>query len=145
MNLTSMKAAAKLASRRKLLQLKKHSPAILMYAGIAGMVGSAVTASMATLKLEPIIDEMNEKLTKARDVQEALANGDISFEQGFTEKDFKRAEVVVYAKGVAKIGKLYAPSILLGAASIAARSWGGLPPSKELPLSEKKSFKHFGK
>lgn len=120
MNLTSMKAAAKLATSRNVLKIKKNSPAILMYAGIAGLVGTAVTSSIATLKLEGVIDEMDERLAKARRIQTAIADGEVEAGEGYTEKDFKRAETIIYAKGVVQIGKLYGPSILLGAASIAA-------------------------
>lgn len=120
MNLTSMKAATKLATSRGLLKVKKNSPAILMYAGIAGLVGTAVTSSMATLKLESVIDEMDERLAKSKRIQKAIAEGELEAGEGYTEKDFKRAETIIYAKGVVQIGKLYGPSILLGAASIAA-------------------------
>lgn len=120
MNLTSMKAAAKLAANRNLLKVKKNSPTILMVAGITGMVATAVTSSMATLKLEGVIDQMDERLAKSKALQQKIADGEVEFEEGYTEKDFKRADVIIYAKGIVQIGKLYAPSVLLGAASIAA-------------------------
>lgn len=120
MNLTTLKASAKLATSRGLLKVKKNSPTILMVAGIVGMVTTTITASQATLKLEPIIDEMHERLAKSQELQRKIADGEVEFKEGYTPEDFKRANVIVYAKGIVRIGKLYAPSVILGAASIAA-------------------------
>jgi hypothetical protein len=120
MNLASLKAATKLTTSRSLLKVKKNSPAILMVTGIVGMVATAVTASRATLQLEPVIDELNERLARSKELQRKIADGEVAFDKGYTPEDFKRAEAIIYAKGMVRIGKLYAPSALLATASIAA-------------------------
>jgi hypothetical protein len=120
MSLTKVRAAAKLAANRNLLKVKKNSPTILMVAGIVGMVGTAVTASRATLKLEGVIDKMDERLAKSKELQRKIADGEVEFKEGYTPEDFKRAEVIIYAKGIVQVGKLYAPSVLLGVLSIGA-------------------------
>jgi len=120
MNIDSMKATAKLATSRGVLKFKKNSPTILMVAGIAGMVATTVTASRATLKLEGIIDQMDERLAKSKILQQRIADGEIETDEIYNEQNFKRAETIIYAKGIVQIGKLYAPSAILATMSIAA-------------------------
>ena len=39
------------------LKIKKHSPEILMVAGVAGTIGSTILACKATLKVNEILEE----------------------------------------------------------------------------------------
>ena len=50
------------AVNRAGLQLKKHSPEILVVTGVVGVVTSAVMACRATTKIDTIIDEAKEKI-----------------------------------------------------------------------------------
>jgi hypothetical protein len=125
MNLTTMRSATKLAVSRNLLKAQKHSPTILVAAGIAGMIGTVVLASKATLKLEPVIDQMDNSLAKAKAMRASMENGGISDPMGdtvisYTEQEFARDKVVIYTRGVLGIVKLYGPAATLGVASIAA-------------------------
>ena len=51
-------------------KMKKHSPEILMVAGVAGVVVSAVMACKATLKVDAIMDETKEKMDKIHKAEE---------------------------------------------------------------------------
>lgn len=95
--------------------LKKHSPEILMVAGIVGGVTSAVMACKATTKVSEIIDDTKDKVES---VHEVLAEPE-AFDAEYTEEDSKKDLVIIYTQAGLKFIKLYGPSILLGAASIA--------------------------
>lgn len=90
------------------LKSKQHSPVALFGAGVVGMVSTVVVASKATLKLEAILDDTNEKLEMVKTMQH----------DDYSDKDRARDKVVVYTQTIINIGKLYAPAIGLGILSI---------------------------
>ena len=95
-------------------QIKKHSPEILIVAGIAGVVTSAVMACKATTKINDILDQTKEELGKVND---ALANEKIS-EDVYSKEDAKKDLAIIYIQTGVKLAKLYGPSLILGALSI---------------------------
>lgn len=99
---------------KTVMKLKKHSPEILVVAGIAGTVVSAVLACKATTKVAEILDETKGTLDTIHDGMETGAiNG-----QEYTTEDGKKDTVVVYAQTGMKLAKLYGPAIILGTLSI---------------------------
>lgn len=94
-------------------QLKKHSPEILVVAGVAGTVVSAVMACKATTKISDILNESKETIETIHEAQnnEALA-------EKYPENMARRDLAIVYIQTGAKLGKLYAPSVILGTLSI---------------------------
>lgn len=97
---------------------QKHSPEILMGAGIVGVVTSAVMACKATLKLDDVLAESKETVDKIHEVSE---NPDMIAEgKEYTEDDMKKDLTIVYTKAGLKVAKLYAPAIVVGGLSIAA-------------------------
>ena len=52
------------------LQLKKHSPEIMIVAGIIGVVGSAIMACKATTKVSEIMDETKDNLDAVHEATE---------------------------------------------------------------------------
>jgi hypothetical protein len=99
-------ALAKTVARQALI-LQKNSPRILFVAGVVGGVTSTVMACKATLKLNTVLDDVEYEVKEVkRDLKETDSyNRDLAF---------------VYAKGAVKLGRLYGPSVVLGAASIGA-------------------------
>lgn len=95
-------------------QIKKHSPEILIVAGIAGVVTSAVMACKATTKINDILDQTKEEVGKVND---ALDNEKIS-EDVYSKEDAKKDLAIIYIQTGVKLAKLYGPSIILGALSI---------------------------
>lgn len=96
---------------RSLLKLRKYSPDILTGVGIVGVVGSAVMASRATLKLEPLVDDL-------RTIREGV---DLKAEQDpeyVGSQERVRDLTVVYMHGAVQLTKLYGPAVSLGVASI---------------------------
>lgn len=97
---------------------QKHSPEILMGAGIVGVVTSAVMACKATLKLDDVLAESKETVDKIHEVSE---NPDMIAEgKEYTEDDMKKDLTIVYTKAGLKVAKLYTPAIVVGGLSIAA-------------------------
>lgn len=98
---------------RQMLVAKKNSPHIFFAAGVVGVVTSAVLACRATLKLEETLDEIKEDVDDIR--AKHLAVVPIS-----SEKEYRKDLARVYVRSGVAVGKLYGPSIVVGAASIGA-------------------------
>lgn len=99
---------------KTIMKLKKHSPEILVVAGIAGTVVSAVLACKATTKVAEILDETKGTLDT---IHEGMKTGAINGQE-YTTEDGKKDTVVVYAQTGMKLAKLYGPAIILGTLSI---------------------------
>ena len=102
-------------------QLKKHSPEILVVAGIAGTVTSAVMACKATTKVNDILVETKDQLEPIHVAAERLENGEkLMCKDGsqYTVEDNKKDIAIVYVQTGVKFVKLYGPSIILGAVSL---------------------------
>lgn len=94
-------------------QLKKHSPEILVTVGVVGTVASAVMACKATTKVSTII----EKTKKDVDIiHECIENEHL--DEVYTKEDAKKDLAIVYAQTGVQFVKLYAPSVILGIASL---------------------------
>ena len=108
-----MKSVNGVASKT-VMKLKKHSPEILVVAGIAGTGVSAVLACKATTKVAEILDETKGTLDT---IHEGMETGAINGQE-YTTEDGKKDTVVVYAQTGMKLAKLYGPAIILGTLSI---------------------------
>lgn len=108
-----MKSVNGVASKT-VMKLKKHSPEILVVAGIVGTVVSAVLACKATTKVAEILDETKGTLDT---IHEGMETGAINGQE-YTTEDGKKDTVVVYAQTGMKLAELYAPAIILGTLSI---------------------------
>lgn len=108
-----MKSVNGVASKT-VMKLKKHSPEILVVAGIAGTVVSAVLACKVTTKVAEILDETKGTLDT---IHEGMETGAINGQE-YTTEDGKKDTVVVYAQTGMKLAKLYGPAIILGTLSI---------------------------
>lgn len=98
-------------------KMKKHSPEILMAAGVAGVIVSAVMACKATLKVDAVMDETKEKMDKIHTAEE---NGTTEAGEDYSKEDVKKDTVIVYAQTGLQLAKTYAPAVAIGALSIAS-------------------------
>ena len=94
-------------------KVKKHSPEILMVAGIAGTIVGTVLACKATTKVSEIIEEKNKNV---EDVHTCLEEKP----KEYTEEDSKKDLTIIYAQTGVKLFKLYAPAIGVMALSFAS-------------------------
>lgn len=116
MNKTGMKITVKTAAKKAMFNVKKHSPEILIVAGIAGVVTSAVMACKATMKVNEVLAETTENIDKVHDV---MADQGIS-EKEYSKEDSARDLAIIYGKAGIKLAKLYGPAIALGSLSLTA-------------------------
>ena len=113
-NKTEIMKSVNGVTSKAVMKLKKHSPEILVVAGIAGTVVSAVLACKATTKVAEILDETKGTLDT---IHEGMETGAINGQE-YTTEDGKKDTVVVYTQTGMKLAKLYAPAIILGTLSI---------------------------
>ena len=90
------------------LKLQKYSPQILTGVGIASGIVSGVVACKATLKVEPILDDMRKDVAVVKENKEL-----------YNDKAYAQTLSYSYTKGVVKVVKLYAPAASLAGVSIA--------------------------
>lgn len=95
-------------------QTIKHSPEILVVAGVAGMVASTVIACKRTTKLNDILEKRAEQLKM---IQDSLDDDTIS-EEEYSEQDAKNDVKIITIQTAFQVAKLYAPAVILGVASI---------------------------
>lgn len=95
---------------RQLLTVRKHSPVLLLGAGVVGVVATAVLASRATLKLDDILGQANEDLEKARMLESAQ----------YSEEDRQQDILKIYIRTGFQVARVYAPAAITGILSITA-------------------------
>ena len=109
-----MSRAGKIVGKAS-FQLKKHSPEILVVAGVAGTVVSAIIACKATLKVNEIVEDVKHDID---DVHDAVEKGITKAGENYSVEDSKKDLAVIYAKTGVSFAKLYAPAVILGTLSI---------------------------
>ena len=97
------------------LQIKKHSPEILVVAGVVGGVTAAVMACKATTKLERILDESKKEIDAIHYAKEHPEE----LKEEYTQEDATKDLAIAYTKTGIELVKLYGPSVALGALSVA--------------------------
>lgn len=113
MNKTEIMANLTRTFNRTGLKLKKHSPEILLAAGVVGVVASGVMACKATLKVEEIIDDAKHKIDTIHEV-----SADPTMAEKYSEEDSKKDLAIVYTQTAVKLIKLYGPSVALAGVSL---------------------------
>lgn len=98
------------------IKFKKHSPEILITAGVIGTVTSAVMACKATTKLNDILEESKETI----DAIHFATEHPEELPKEYTKEDGKKDLAIVYTQSAIKVAKLYAPSVALGVLSLTA-------------------------
>ena len=97
-------------------KFKKHSPEILVAAGVVGIVTSTVMACKATTKVNDIVEESKETIEKIHDAVENHKH--TSDGEEYTQEVANKDLAIVYVQTGWKFAKLYGPAVALGVASI---------------------------
>lgn len=95
-------------------KVKKYSPEILLGVGIVTGVATLVTACKATTKASAILADTKKKVD---DIHHVLENTEEYGDQ-YTPEDGKKDLAITYVQTGYQFAKLYAPTIILGAASL---------------------------
>lgn len=114
--LSAVKTVVTSKAGRSLLTGQKHSPAILFGAGVIGVVATTILASKATLSLETIISDNEQKQGQAHDLHELNKLG----KNNYNERDYKKDVAILKVRFVKDVTRLYAPAIIVGVASVGA-------------------------
>jgi hypothetical protein len=93
---------------RQMLKVEAGSPKILFVAGVASMVGSTVLACRSTLKLEEVLEKTQDDLATANTLEH----------RDYSDQDRQKDKTIIYTRAAVELGKLYAPSLVLGVAGI---------------------------
>lgn len=101
-------------------QLKKHSPEILITAGVVGTITSAVIACKASTKVSAIVDDAKEQLEAVHIAKERYVDNADKDENvpKYTIEDAKKDTTIIYIQTGVKLAKLYIPAVTLGALSL---------------------------
>lgn len=95
-----------LGGKAKLL-LGKHSPEILIFGGVVGMVGATVLACKATRQYDEVVTQNKIDIQKTK-------------EENLNKDSYKREVTFAYMRSGYRMVKLYSPAILMGGMSISA-------------------------
>lgn len=109
--LSTLKTFATRKAGRATLVVKKYSPEILIGVGIVSIIAGTVMCCKATLKVDSILDEHDEKIDHIHKVKKEAEDGKLKTE--YTEKDAQKDTTLVYIKTGAKLVKLYTPGVML--------------------------------
>lgn len=119
MKTTELTAKASRMFNRIGLQLKKHSPEILIGVGVVGTVASTVMACKATTKLNDIMESHKTDTTR---IHKAKEDGYVRTQDGtkvdYSEEDGNKDLYITYVQTGMKLVKLYAPAVILGTLSM---------------------------
>lgn len=114
MNKTAMRAAVKSLkrfSKRAAFEIKKKAPGLLMFGGVATMVGGTVFACKATLKVADIVNDAADDMAYIDAIKnegKVLSTGEI-----YTEELAANDKKTLKIQTIAKVAKCYAPAALL--------------------------------
>jgi len=101
---------------RTVLKTQKNSPQLLFAAGIVGFGATVVLACRATLQLEDILVDTQKHLLETDRLKHQKNSLGV---RRFTDEDLNKDKARIYFDSTLKMGKLYAPAIVIGVASVA--------------------------
>ena len=104
------------------LKVKKHSPEILMVAGIASGVAATVMACKASTKVNTVLEKAKDEIEVINECGEtgecmAEVDGEI-VTIPYSAEDHKKDLSITYAKTGLEFAKMYGPAVALGVVSI---------------------------
>lgn len=107
-------------ANRALFGLKKASPTIALAAGIGTGIVATYLACKATLKVDAILDEANQKVADIHRVADdpAFKQDHPELAAKYTENDKVRELIIVYGQTIWGLTKLYWPALAAGGVSI---------------------------
>lgn len=116
-------------AHKVMFKMKKHSPEILVAAGIAGGIAATVVACKQTTKLESVLAEKNDEMEEEKKKLEITEtwqervdeNDDYTAEDAENDKKIIEKNMrLIKVQTCVEVAKLYAPAVIIGCLSIAA-------------------------
>lgn len=126
-----LKPLGKILGRSGLI-LKSYSPEILTVGGIAGMIVGTIMACKATLKVDEVLKESEEKKQKIEDVH----TGALAVKASYTDDDYHKDLKIIKTQTVWSLIKIYGPSVAVMTLSTASVLVGhGILRSRNLAIT----------
>jgi hypothetical protein len=97
------------------LLARKQSPQVMFGAGVVGVVATAVLASKATLKLDSVLNGIEDTKQRIRESEGIELKDGTKYDAASQKHDM----IVVNTQGAIKLIKLYAPTLIVGTLSVA--------------------------
>ena len=97
--------------------LKKHSPEILVAAGVIGIASSFYMACKASMKTGAVLEEAQEQVTA---IKETEVVAETIEEKAIADHHRSKALTGVYLKTGLELVKIYAPSVIICSLSVGA-------------------------
>lgn len=101
---------------KAMLQVSKRSPEIFVGVGIASGIGATIFACKATLRVGEVMDNYNKTMENINFLKSEAEAG--RPHDNYDVEEAKKEKFIATIQMLAKLGKLYAPAIALGTASI---------------------------
>jgi hypothetical protein len=98
---------------RQVLTVQKHSPVLLLGAGLVGMGATIYLSCTATLKVEEVLKTAEERKQK-------IAKAQVEHGDEYTEEDAQKDGLTTRVKLAIDIAKLYAPAVGVGVLTVVA-------------------------
>lgn len=92
----------------------KQSPQVLFGVGVIGVVATTVLASRATLKLDSVLNGIEDTKQKIRESEGIVLKDGKTYDAEAQRHDL----IVTNTRGVVQVAKLYAPTVIVGVLSI---------------------------
>lgn len=105
---------------KQVLIAQKNSPVMLIGASVVGVVATVVLASRATLKMAELLEENAKDVLKVDHAVRMIAEGREKELSEYEANLAKRNALSVRLEIAVKIVKLYAPAVIVGAATVGA-------------------------
>lgn len=117
MNFADIKNLASNVANLAKVKTTQYAPEILMGVGIVSGGATVVLACKATLNVEDILDDANEKMEKI----EGAYSGELKIKEGaeYSEADYRQDKFVVRVQTGVALAKLYAPAATTAVLSVA--------------------------
>ena len=116
MNKTELMTKFTRTLNKAAFKLKKHSPEMLIVAGVVGTVTSAVMACKATTKIGEILEDAKDTIDA---IHEGMETGEVKGVE-YPAEVAKKDLTITYAKTGLELVKLYGPAVIVGSLSITA-------------------------
>ena len=111
----SLKEKLVAAANTALLKGKKHSPKALLVVGTIGFISTVVAGCKATTKLEEVLEKPKQQIEK---IHEIMESEELQKQYGYTQQYKVQDLTKIYIRTGWDLTKLYAPTIILGTASL---------------------------
>jgi hypothetical protein len=113
MSLVAIKNLVTSGVGRQVLTVQKHSPVLLLGAGFVGMGATIYLSCKATLKVDEVIKEAEERKAK-------IAHAQAEHSDNYSEEDAQKDGLTTRIKLAIDIAKIYAPAVGVGLLTVVA-------------------------